>query len=66
MGRETGKIVVRILNGEKTKDIPGYLPTDSEALVLNQDLAAGFGLTLDPALIERDKVLISGGMVTKK
>jgi len=68
MGRETGKIVVRILNGEKTKDIPGYLPTDPEALVLvlNLDVAASFGITLDPALIERAKVLISGGTVTKK
>lgn len=68
MGRETGKIVVRILNGEKTKDIPGYLPTDPEALVLvlNLDVAANFGITLDPALVESAKVLISGGTVTKK
>jgi len=68
MGRATGKIVVRILNGEKTKDIPGFLPTDPEALVLvlNQDVAAQIGVTLDPALVERAKVLISGGNVTKK
>lgn len=68
MGRATGKIVVRILNGEKTKDIPGFLPTDPEALVLvlNQDVAAQIGVTLDPALVERAKVLVSGGNVTKK
>jgi putative ABC transport system substrate-binding protein len=68
MGRATGKIVVRILNGEKTKDIPGFLPTDPEALVLvlNQDVAAQIGVNLDPALVERAKVLISGGNVTKK
>ena len=68
MGRATGAIVVRILNGEKTKDIPGFLPTDPEALVLvlNQDVAAQIGVILDPALVERAKVLISGGNVTKK
>ncbi|MCE1195474.1 ABC transporter substrate-binding protein [bacterium] len=68
MGRATGKIVVRILNGEKTKDIPGFLPTDPEALVLvlNQDVAAQIGVKLDPALVERAKVLVAGGKVTKK
>ena len=68
MGRATGKIVVRILNGEKTKDIPAYLPTDPEALVLvlNEDVAVAIGVKLDPALLARAKVLISGGVVTKK
>jgi putative ABC transport system substrate-binding protein len=68
MGRATGKIVVRILNGEKTKDIPAYLPTDPDALVLvlNQDVAAKIGVKLDPALVQRAKVLVSGGQVTKK
>ena len=68
MGRATGKIVVRILNGEKTKDIPGFLPTDPEALVLvlNQDVAAQIGVTLAPELVDRAKVLVSGGKVTKK
>jgi len=68
MGRATGKIVVRILNGEKTKDIPGFLPTDPEALVLvlNQDVAAQIGVKLDPALVARAKVLIADGKVTKK
>ena len=68
MGRATGRIVVRILNGEKTKDIPTYMPTGPEALVLviNQDVAEALGLALDPALVERAKVLVSGGTVTKK
>ncbi len=68
MGRATGRIVVRILNGEKTKDIPAYLPTDPEALVLviNQDVATAIGLTLDPALAAKATILISGGTVTKK
>ena len=68
MGRATGKIVLRILGGEKTKDIPAYLPSGPEALVLvlNQDVAASLGITLDPALVERAKVLVSGGVATKK
>lgn len=68
MGRATGKIVVRILDGEKTKDIPAYLPTDPEALVLvlNEDVANAIGVRLDPALLARAKVLVSGGTVTKK
>jgi putative ABC transport system substrate-binding protein len=68
MGRITGKIVVRILNGEKTKDIPSFLPTDPESLelVLNLDVAEKLGLSLDPALVDRATVLVSGGTVTKK
>jgi putative ABC transport system substrate-binding protein len=68
MGRVTGKIVVRILNGEKTKDIPSFLPTDPESLelVLNLDVAERLGLSLDTALVEKATVLISGGTVTKK
>lgn len=68
MGRATGKIVVRILDGEKTRDIPAYLPTDPEALVLvlNEDVAKAIGVKLDPALLARAKVLVSGGTVTKK
>ncbi len=68
MGRATGKIVVRILNGEKPKDIPPFLPTDPEAmdLVLNLDVAQALGLSLDPTLVEKATVLVSGGAVTKK
>jgi len=68
MGRETGKIVVRILSGEKTSDIPAYLPTDPSALVLvlNKDVAAKLGITFDDALLGRAKVIVSGGVAAKK
>jgi len=68
MGRETGKIVVRILSGEKTADIPAYLPTDPSALVLvlNKDVAAKLGITFDAALLERAQILVSGGVAAKK
>lgn len=68
MGRATGKMVLRVLNGEKTENIPGYLPTDPSALVLvlNQDVAKQIGVTLSPELLGQAKVLVSGGQVTKK
>jgi putative tryptophan/tyrosine transport system substrate-binding protein len=68
MGRATGKIVLRVLAGEKTKDIPAYLPSGPESLVLvlNQDVAAKLGIKFDPALLERAKVIVSGGIATKK
>lgn len=68
MGRATGEIVVKILDGAKTKDIPPFLPTDPAALVLvlNKDVAAALGLELDPALLERAKVLVENGVAVKK
>lgn len=68
MGRATGEIVVRILNGTKTKDIPAYLPTDPESLVLvlNRDVASAIGIELPAGLLERAKVVVAGGQVSKK
>jgi putative ABC transport system substrate-binding protein len=68
MGRATGEIVVKILDGAKTKDIPPFLPTDPSALVLvlNKDVAAALGLELDPALLERAKILVENGIAVKK
>ncbi|MFZ2782703.1 MAG: ABC transporter substrate-binding protein [Rectinemataceae bacterium] len=68
MGRATGKIVLRILDGEKTADIPAYLPTAAEdlVLVLNEDVAAALGIVFAPELKERASILISGGVATKK
>ena len=68
LGRATGRIVVRVLNGEKTADIPAYLPTDAAdyRLVLNQDVAKAIGLSLDPALLAKADVVVSGGAATRK
>lgn len=67
MGRATGKIVLRVLDGEKTENIPAYLPTDpaSLVLVLNEDVAKAIGVTLSAELLGRAKVLVSGGQAAK-
>lgn len=68
MGRATGEIVVKILDGAKTKDLPPFLPTDPEALVLvlNKDVAAGLGITIDPAILERAKIVVENGVAARK
>lgn len=68
MGRATGRIVLRVLSGEKTADIPAYLATDPKELllVLNKDVAAKIGLSVSPDLVDRAAVLIEDGKVTRK
>jgi len=68
MGVATGKIIVRVLNGEKTADIPTFLPKDSDdmSFVLNLDTAKSMGLTVDQAIIDKAKVIISDGQLTRK
>jgi putative ABC transport system substrate-binding protein len=68
MGVATGKIVVRVLNGEKTADIPAFLPKDSEDMtfVLNLDTAKRIGVSVDQSIVDRAKVVVSGGQLTRK
>ena len=68
MGVATGKIIVRVLNGEKTADIPTFLPKDSDdmSFVLNLDTAKSMGLTVDQTIIDKAKVIISDGQLTRK
>lgn len=68
VGTATGKIVVRILNGEKTADIPVYLPTESSDLlmVLNLDSAKKLKLTVPAELIEKAAVVIKDGTLVRK
>jgi putative ABC transport system substrate-binding protein len=68
MGVATGKIVVRVLNGEKTVDIPAFLPKDSEDMtfVLNLDTAKSISVSVDQSIIDRAKVIISDGQLTRK
>ncbi len=51
MGRQTGKIVVRILEGEKAGDIPSEKPQKTQ-LYVNLKAAAQQGVTLPAELIE--------------
>lgn len=68
MGRATGKIVLRILAGEKTADIPTYFAKDPSemALVLNKDVAAAIGVTIPTDLEARASLVISGGVANRK
>lgn len=68
MGVATGKIVVRVLNGEKTENIPAYLPKDSAdmSFVLNLDTAKKIGIAVDQSIIDQAKVVISNGQLTRK
>ncbi len=68
MGLATGQIVVRILDGAKTADIPAYVPNDPAGmlLVLNLDVARKIGIEPPPALVERAATVIENGAARKR
>ena len=68
MGVATGKIIVRVLNGEKTENIPAFLPKESQDMtfVLNLDTAKQLGLTVDQSVLDKAKVIITDGQLTRK
>ena len=57
VGRQTGQIVVRVLNGEKPGDIPveGIKITE---LVVNPKAAASMGVTIPDAVVKRAKTVV--------
>jgi len=57
LGRETGKIVVRILNGEKAGDIPVYTPQALDLYVSPKNAKAE-GITLPQAVIDQAKEVV--------
>lgn len=57
LGRETGKIVVRILNGEKAGAIPVYTPQKLD-LYVSPNHAKEEGITLPQAVIEKAKEVV--------
>ncbi len=57
LGRETGKIVVRILNGEKAGDIPVYTP-QALNLYVSPKNALDEGITLPQAVIDNAKEVL--------
>lgn len=60
MGKATGRIVVDVLKGKKTADIPTYFAKDpkEQALVINLDVAKQIGVTVPQDLIERASLVI--------
>lgn len=63
VGIETGKVVERILNGEKPKDIGAVFFEDPSQFELwfNLDVAKNLGITIPNDLLESAKVLIQNG-----
>ena len=57
LGRETGKIVTRILNGEKPGEIPVYTPQSLDLHVSPKNAQAE-GITLPQAVIDKAKVVL--------
>jgi putative ABC transport system substrate-binding protein len=57
LGRETGKIVTRILNGEKAGAIPVYTPQSLDLYVSPKNAKAE-GITLPQAVIDKAKVVV--------
>ena len=57
LGRETGKIVVRILNGEKAGAIPVYTPQKLDLFVSPKNALAE-GITLPQAIIDKAKEVV--------
>lgn len=57
LGRETGKIVVRILNGENAGEIPVYTPQNLDLYVSPKNAEAE-GITLPQAVIDRAKEVV--------
>lgn len=60
MGKATGRIVVDVLKGKKTADIPTYFAKDpkEQALVINLDVAKQIGVTVPQNLIDRASLVI--------
>ncbi|WP_019673338.1 ABC transporter substrate-binding protein [Psychrobacter lutiphocae] len=57
LGRETGKLVVRILNGEDPGSIPVYTPKDLD-LYVSKSHAAEQGIELSQALLDEAKQVL--------
>ncbi len=69
MGRVTGRIVDRILKGEKPKDIPTQFLTDSGDLLLylNLDVAEKFNIEIDPKIkAHANKYMEDGELIVNK
>lgn len=68
MGRFTGRLIDRILKGEKPADIPTQFMTRPEDLILlvNKDVAAKLGIVLPQALLDRASKIVENGKVITK
>ena len=68
MGRSTGKLIARILNGEKPENIPTVFMTEPADvdLLLNLDVAKKLGLTIPEKLVSQASRVVKDGKMEKK
>jgi putative ABC transport system substrate-binding protein len=68
MGRATGRLVNRILKGEKPETIPTIFMTDASDvdLLINMDVANELGLTFPEDVIEKANTIIEDGELIKR
>ncbi len=68
MGRATGRLISRIVEGESTASIPTQYMTDPSdlLLLLNLDVAAQLGLQIPQAVIDQADMIVQNGTVTRK
>ena len=68
MGRATGRLVIRILKGEKPENIPTIFMTDASDvdLLINLDVANELGLTFPEEVIAKANSIVEDGKLIKK
>ncbi len=68
MGKATGKLIARILSGEKPENIPTVFMTEPSDvdLLLNLDVAKKLGITIPDKIISQASRIIKDGKMTKK
>ena len=68
MGKATGRLVVRVLKGEKPETIPTIFMTDASDvdLLINLDVAADLGLTFPEDVIDTANTIIEDGKLIKQ
>jgi putative ABC transport system substrate-binding protein len=65
MGRATGRLVARILDGEDPGSIPVQFLTDADDLILllNLDVADSLGILVPDEVMERADKIVEDGQV---
>lgn len=68
MGRATGRLVARVLEGENPADIPTVFMTDPQDidLLINKDVAASLGLTFSEEIISMAGTIVENGTVSRR
>lgn len=68
MGRATGRLVARVLEGESPEDIPTVFMTDPQDidLLINKDVAASLGLTFSDEIVSMAGTVVENGNVSRR